>query len=128
MLLPTICSTTPALKASSGFILGQRPHLIFVVFSMIGIFISLVSMRWNIALPALTPLLRARVSSAVPADDRPGSFRLKRQPRRTKTGKSVQRQISLPRLKTVIIALAEDPSVFELEKHSRVGAHLRANS
>jgi hypothetical protein len=44
-------------------LLGRRLHSIFAVFSMIGIFSWLVLMRWNIALPVLTPLLRAASES-----------------------------------------------------------------
>jgi hypothetical protein len=35
---------------------------------------------------------------------------------------------TLPGLKAVIIALADDLSIFELEKHGGVGTHLRPSS
>jgi len=53
----------PYSRASSGSILGRRPHSIFEVFSMIGILRWLVWMRRNIALPVLKPLLRAASDS-----------------------------------------------------------------
>ena len=58
-LPPITCSTIWILRASSESILGRRLHSIFAVFSMTGILRCLASMRRNIALRVLTPLLRA---------------------------------------------------------------------
>src|SRR6266536_2057859 len=62
-LPPITCSTISILRASSESILGRRLHSIFAVFSMTGILRCLASMRRNIALRVLTPLLRAASDS-----------------------------------------------------------------